>query len=902
MRATLRASRFSGQSGARVAPGSTPTEPVHNAPARTARHLELLAEFLEAASRADDETDVLQSLAERAAAADGLSCGVAMLRPAGGEFAMVAYHASDPARLASVREHVLGAPLRLDESGFAEVLRTGAAVHVSGRDSALSFRTPGLAGHMAALPVAEQLWAPIRRAGAIVGAVNLNRTDATRPPFDNLDRQFVASLASAASLMLESIAARRSAELDAERERIRADAFMAAARAGDDDHAVLAELVERLAGMGGYAWVQELAADGETVVVSAWHVTDPSLRPEIETLLPARGARADLGTTGSILRTGRPLFIADAAGMADSAFMRDRSRPPAAALVRGVAIVPLRRGGRVIGALGIGHVDPAFRGLEPADVALLESLAATTSILLDNAAARRARDEAAVELARTTALLSAVLDASPFAIVAADAEARVTFWSRAAERLYGWRADEVLGRQPPTVGPDGAPLLRQQMERLRAGEVGIVAEGRRLAKSGQWIDVLVSLVPMRDDRGALAGVLAIQEDLTERRRLEAELAQAQKMETVGRLAGGVAHDFNNILTVIIGHAAIAETTASDPEVRHSLAAIQRSAERAAGLTAQLLAFSRRQLAAPEHVSLSAVLAETEPMLRRLIGEHIQLSVDAGDGVGPVLADRTQIAQVVLNLAVNGRDAMPDGGRLSLSAYRARLHAAPADHPAVGRLAAGDYAVLSVADTGAGIEAATLGRIFEPFFTTKPVGQGTGLGLSTVYGIVTASDGAIEVESAAGSGSTFRVWLPLVQAPAPRLDADRPADEAVAGRPAGRVLLVEDEPLLRDVAKLALERAGFAVTAAGDAAEARRAASAGVGMDLLVSDVVMPSGNGAVLARELRDEHPGLAVVLMSGYANSIEDVRAAADVFLEKPFAPADLVRAARSALARAQG
>ena len=1057
------------------------TEP--SVAARAARHLELVSEFLESVRRADDEHEVFSLLVRRAAADVGVSCGVALLLPDSDAFSMVAYHDADPERLASVRDRVLDVPLRLDESGFAEVLRTGLPLLSPDGDRGLAFHSPGLADHMALQLTTGQLWVPIVQGGRIRGAINLNRTDTTRPPLDELDLRFVQALAAGAgllldaaearralrlaasraevvasffgsvaraaddadvyrelsahlrravgggtavyvvspdgafldpkvfpddptrlaqvagemavrhrlrvgegitgrvaatgvpffrtafspdevaahqaslapdlrdlvpellplgviavpvhrgqtvagvliatrdqhgdpllsandfafvealadraSLALEAVATRRAAELEAERERIRADAFMAAARAGDDIGAVFNELTRHLAALGGYAWVQEISDDGATVAVDAWHATDPALRAAIATLAPAGGTPADQGTTAELARTGRPIFIPDAEGMAQSAFMRGRDRPPAAALIRGVAIVPLRRGGRVVGALGMGHVDPGFRGFEHEDLAFLESLSATTSILLDNVAARRARDEAATGLARTTALLTAILDASPVAVIAVDGDKRVTFWSRAAERLYGWTAGEALGGLPPHLGPDAARIIDEQFAAVASGEPWLRMEGLRTVRDGRQLEVVVHLVPMRDGHGAPAGLLTVQEDVTEHRRLEAELVQAQKMETVGRLAGGIAHDFNNILTAILGHAAIAADTVTDPDARNSLAVIERSAERAAGLTSQLLAFSRRQLVAPALLDLSAVVVETEPMLRRLIGEHVELAVDVARDVGPVLADRTQLAQVVLNLAVNGRDAMPGGGRLSIATVRRHLDVTPDPRPAAGALAAGDYAVLSVADTGSGIDQATRGRMFEPFFTTKPVGQGTGLGLSTVYGIVTASGGAIEVDSALGQGAVFRVWLPIA-AGSPTLAGVADPD-VMAGRSSGTVLVVEDEPQLRRLAVEVLEREGFTVLEAADSLAAHFAAAARPDLELLVSDVVMPSGNGVALARDLRVARPGLAVVLMSGYAEEVADVRDVADAFLAKPFTPTELVHAARDALAMAR-
>jgi CheY-like chemotaxis protein len=365
------------------------------------------------------------------------------------------------------------------------------------------------------------------------------------------------------------------------------------------------------------------------------------------------------------------------------------------------------------------------------------------------------------------------------------------------------------------------------------------------------------------------------------------------METVGRLAGGIAHDMNNLLTAIIGHASLAGAETAEPSVAQSVAIIKQAAERAAGLTQQLLAFSRRQVLQPTVVDVNRVVKDVEPILSRLISEQIEVVVATTPGAGSVLVDRTQLEQVVLNLTVNARDAMAGGGRLVLSTNTAVVDRDP---PHVD-MTPGPYVVLSVADTGIGMDEATQAKIFEPFFTTKPVGQGTGLGLSTVYGIVRQSGGHILVYSEPGLGTTFRIYLPRVEGD----PLDEPASLAITGRSHGRVLLVEDEGVLRALALRVLERDGFEVLVAATPDEALALAAGATTIDLVLSDVIMPGLTGVALAGRLREARPGLPVVLMSGYAEDVADAHSVAQAFLAKPFTPETMIQAVRRVLADAR-
>jgi len=355
-------------------------------------------------------------------------------------------------------------------------------------------------------------------------------------------------------------------------------------------------------------------------------------------------------------------------------------------------------------------------------------------------------------------------------------------------------------------------------------------------------------------RTAPAGVEGIARDITERRRLEERLRESQKMEAIGRLAGGVAHDFNNLLTVISGYTQLSRTDLSPGHPSQpALEEVLKAAERAAGLTGQLLAFGRRQAAQPGILNLSAVFAETERMLRRLIGEHIDVVTIPGPDAGHVRIDPVQMQQMLLNLAVNARDAMPEGGKLVLEAARCDRHSSP-------------WVVLSVTDTGHGMEEETLRHIFEPFYTTKGVGKGTGLGLATVYGIVKQNQGEVEVSSRPGAGTTFRIYLPQVEPPA------EPPAVAPAAEPrrdgAGTILLVEDEDAVRRLLRQSLRQRGYRVLEAATPEEALKLFSDGdEAIDLLLTDVVMPNMNGRQLADRLRQRHPPLKVLLMSGYAD-----------------------------------
>jgi signal transduction histidine kinase/ActR/RegA family two-component response regulator len=412
-------------------------------------------------------------------------------------------------------------------------------------------------------------------------------------------------------------------------------------------------------------------------------------------------------------------------------------------------------------------------------------------------------------------------------------------------------------------------------------------------KDGSIIDVEITAHPIAFEGRAARLVLAT--DITERRQLEEQLRQAQRMEAVGRLAGGVAHDFNNILTAILGYGDVLGTRlAPDDPRRADLEQILEAASRATELTRQLLAFGRKQVLQPVAIDLNHLVEKLHGMLRRLLGAHVELTTSPAPELGRVRADAGQIEQVIVNLAVNARDAMPGGGKLTIETRNVEL-----DLDSGLGVPAGPYVQLAVSDTGSGIDARIRAHIFEPFYTTKSVGKGTGLGLATVHGIVQQSGGAISVYSEPGRGSTFKIYLPRV--------ADEPlvtptsVARLAASTGSETVLLVEDDAPVRDLSRRALESRGYRVLVASDGAEGLRVAQAHAGaIDLLVSDVVMPVAGGPELAGNLRPLRPGLRVLFLSGYADTAfarsgELTREAA--FLQKPFTPERLAQKVREVL-----
>jgi two-component system, cell cycle sensor histidine kinase and response regulator CckA len=468
----------------------------------------------------------------------------------------------------------------------------------------------------------------------------------------------------------------------------------------------------------------------------------------------------------------------------------------------------------------------------------------------------------------------------------------------AAVRHYGYSREEFLGMRatdlrPKEEVPEFTRALQGPVGRTRAEVVGVF---RHRKKDGTVIAMEVARSPIHL-RGRLCWLVS-STDVTEKRRLEEQFLQSQKMESMGRLAGGVAHDFNNLLGVITGYGELLKKGVNgDSRLRRYADEIGKAAERATGLTRQLLAFSRKQVLQPRIFDLNAAVVDTEKMLRRVIGEDLQLVTRLDDGLGQVRVDPGQIDQVLMNLAVNARDAMPRGGRLTIETANVELDAAAAR--AEPGVPPGRYVRLTVGDTGQGMTPEVRARVFEPFFTTKEPGKGTGLGLATVHGIVTQSDGYIALDTEPGRGTTFRIYLPRVDAPAE--DADASAVEAEVPRGGETLLLVEDETSLREIVRESLESCGYHILSAKDGSEALDICAArGAAIDLMLTDVVMPGMSGRELADRLRVSRPDIAVLYMSGYTDDavVRHGLLAEDMALvQKPFRAAALARRVREVL-----
>jgi PAS domain S-box-containing protein len=500
--------------------------------------------------------------------------------------------------------------------------------------------------------------------------------------------------------------------------------------------------------------------------------------------------------------------------------------------------------------------------------------------------------------------LASFLDTAPVGILIADAEGRPRLVNRAARELLGMHALTPLPRWPDAGilwRPDGTPATARDLPCLATLTDGQARREVELEVRRHPLDpvpVLVGTDALRDATGRVVEICTTFTNIAERRHVERQLQHAQRLETVGILAGGIAHDFNNILCAINGYADLALRRANgQATLRRLIGEIQQAGARGTALTRQLLTFSRVEPLPRQVVDLDATVLGMQAMLRRLIGERVHLRPALGAPTCLVRADPGQVEQVLLNLVVNASDAMPAGGRITVRTEVCAVEG-PDGHGA-GPVLPARHAVLSVSDEGCGMDEVTRQRVFEPFFTTKPPGRGTGLGLSTVYGIVRQNGGFVEVESAPGRGSTFRVHWPCSESDA--CEVARAAPRASLARPGETVLLVEDESMVRGLLREVLSSAGFAILEASNGREALELHAERIGqVDVLVTDVVMPELNGSRLAEALRARKPALRVLFVSGYADAaltLDEGLDEATAFLSKPFDPSALTAKVRALL-----
>jgi PAS domain S-box-containing protein len=485
-------------------------------------------------------------------------------------------------------------------------------------------------------------------------------------------------------------------------------------------------------------------------------------------------------------------------------------------------------------------------------------------------------------------------------IAVVDVHGHRLYNSPGYQKILGYSLEELQATPSlDQVHPQDRQLVEEAARAARDRGGARRIEYRMRHKDGTWRLLESTASAIVNDKGVVEKLVIVNRDISERRHLEEQFRQSQKMEAVGRLSGGVAHDFNNLLGVMIGYAEfLQEQLDQTSPLRGSVDEILKAGKRAASLTSQLLAFSRQQVLDPKVLDLNSVVSDMEQMLRRLIGEDVELTTSPSPGVTSVKADQGQLEQIIMNLAVNARDAMPQGGKLVIKTENMIM-----DEAFVRRypypVQVGPYVCFSVADTGIGMNAETKARAFEPFFTTKEKGKGTGLGLSTVYGVVKQSGGYIDIESSLGAGTTFRIYLPRVEN---AVQAKEPELAAITSTGGETILLAEDETSLRTLTRNTLELCGYSVLEAKDGNNALKVAQAHPGtIDLLLTDVVMPGMGGRALAQELSRQRPETRVVYMSGYTG--QGVGAQTPVepgsfFLAKPFTRDNLTRKIREALA----
>jgi PAS domain S-box-containing protein len=484
-------------------------------------------------------------------------------------------------------------------------------------------------------------------------------------------------------------------------------------------------------------------------------------------------------------------------------------------------------------------------------------------------------------------------------IAVVDSAGNRIYNSPSYERILGYTAEFLRDTSPlEQIHPDDLPMVMEAAKEAQTSGVGRRIEYRMKRMDGEWIFLESTASAVRSADGKVEKLVIVNRDISERRKLEEQLRQSQKMDAIGHLSGGVAHDFNNLLGVIIGYSEVLQEKMEEgTPLRVCVDEVLGAGKRAAALTRQLLAFSRQQVLEPKVLALNEVVSDIQKMLRRMIGEDVELTTQLDSNLGKVRADQGQIEQVIMNLAVNARDAMPEGGKLSIELTNMEM-----DQNFVKRypypVQPGPYVLLTVSDTGTGMDDTTRQRIFEPFFTTKEKGKGTGLGLSMVYGVVKQSGGYIDVFSTMGKGTTFKIYLPRIVQNVESEAVTVPA--AAPAKGVETILLVEDEKNLRTLTRSLLERCGYSVLEAENGAEALEVSrQTSTPIDLLLTDIVMPGIGGRALAKKLAYERPKLKVVYMSGYTGQTyggQGVLTPGTLFLQKPFTRESLARKVREA------
>lgn len=501
---------------------------------------------------------------------------------------------------------------------------------------------------------------------------------------------------------------------------------------------------------------------------------------------------------------------------------------------------------------------------------------------------------------RELSLLTHVIEQTVESIIITDTAGGIVYVNPTFERLTGYSKNEVIGHKPNILnsGKQDVSFFQELWTTIKIGKIWQGQIVNKKKDGAHYIDK-VTIIPVRDETGDIINYAGIQQDITHELHIEEQYRQMQKMDAIGQLTAGIAHDFNNILTAINGNAELLQMQISQDDPKYPLLNnILYSGEKAANLILQLLTFSRKQIAEPRVLNLNNCIEDLSNMLRHIIGDHIEFKTVKNPELWLVKADLTQIEQVIINLAVNARDAMPDGGQLSIETANAVLDEGYVSTHLEAK--PGDYVMLSVSDSGPGMDKETLARVFEPFFSTKGLGKGTGLGLSTVYGIVRQSGGSLWVYSEEGSGTIFKIYLPRATDPAQRLQGNTAPKEELKGGDE-TILLAEDNDSVRQLTRQILEAHGYKVLEAQNGTDALQLANRHSGnIQMLLTDVVMPGMSGKILSEHLRQLRPDIKILFMSGYSADmmgLQIIKASQMPFLQKPFSPSQLLFKVREVL-----
>ena len=788
------------------------------------------------------------------------------------------------------------------EGPLAEALREGRPVFV---ETAASWTAKYPAATLGS-GVAAAIAVPFMAGGRVTGGLELEFGHERRIAPE--DGNFILTLAGQGAQALERARlyeaeriARRRAEAAHEQMEFLAEASQVLASSLDYKATLSATARLAVPRLADWCAVDIVDVDGRHRRLAIAHA-DPA-KVEAVWAMSHRYPEAPEDPVPQVIRTARPQLISEIPDGLLRAFARsdDHLRALRAFGLRSLMIVPLTTRGRILGAITFVLAE-SERRFTTADLPLAEDLARRAATAVDNARLHREVEQALGDKARSLALLDTVFQGTAIGLAFVDRELRFVRVNDALAALSGASPADHLGRTVQEVLPDLAPQLAPLFELcFQTGrpvlDHEIVPAPPPGAESGRTY--LASCYPVEVPPAGAQWVACMVSDVTERRRAAELLVQAERMEAVARVAGGVAHEVNNMMTVITGFSGLLEASvpAGDPRAE-DLAEIRRAADRASGITRQLLAYSRQQLLQPTALDLQGMVEECVPMLVGLVGPDVAIDVRPQAGDLKVRADRGQLEQVLVNLALNARDAMAGRGTLTIAADRVVVEPGQRLYAPGVRMTPGRYVRLVVSDTGQGMEAATRARIFEPFFTTKPRGQGSGLGLATVYGIVKQSGGYIWVYSEPGQGTAFKIYLPEFAGP---LAEPPPVTAPVSPRGVERILIVEDEVAVRRMAGRALAAQGYTVLEAENGAEALAILARTEGpVDLVVTDVVMPILNGRELSERLAAERPGLPVLFMSGYTDDDVIRRGLLDPgapFLQKPFMAVDLGRKVREVL-----